>query len=258
VEGTGVERDLGPARTAPDQHDYAAGCGRVGGDTPGLRPADRFEHQLVRVAQALDAPRAQLRRLGAAFGVGIGDGHRAAVGDQQGGEHQPHRPSAHDPDVGGVTPSLDRVHGRGERLGHRRCRRGQPVGNAMECGLGGGNELGEAAEHPGRVSADLGAPTTAWLAGAAGDRIGYEHSLAGVNAHAGGLVAERARVGREHPVAVAPHLDVGAARGRRLHLDDHLAVRLGHLLHAQIPRSVEERRLHGSTTTFNAVALRWS
>src|ERR1700742_1197861 len=57
---------------------------------------------------------------------------------------------------------------------------------------------------------------------------------------------------------VAPHLDVGAARRRRPHLDDDLALGLGDLLHAPILGAVEDRRPHGSTTPLRASPPRCS
>ena len=58
---------------------------------------------------------------------------------------------------------------------------------------------------------------------AARDGVADEHALAGVGAHARRLVAEARRVGRQDRVPAAPHLHVGAARGRRLDADEHLA-----------------------------------
>ena len=141
-----------------------------------------------------------------------------------------------------------------ERLCHRRGVGGQSVGDRVQCRCGRRDPLGEAAEHPGRRAADLGAPGCALPACAAGHRVGHEHALARVGAHARRLVAEPARIRRQHPMSVAPHLGVGPARRRRLDLDDHLTLGVGDVLDPEVLRAEQDRGPHGSTTTLRPPA----
>ena len=160
----------------------------------------------------------------------------------------------------GVAGAVDRMDRGGERLGHRRRVRRQSVGDRVQGGRGRGEVLREPAEDPVRVPADLGAPGAARRARATRDRVGHQHPLAGVGPDARRLVAERARVRRQHAMPVAPHLHVGPAGGGCLDLDQDRAVRrlrVGDPLHTEVLGAVEQRGLHGSTTTFRAVALRW-
>ena len=91
---------------------------------------------------------------------------------------------------------------------------------------------------------------------AAGHGVAHEDALAGVGAHAGGLVAEARRVVAQDPVAVAQHLAVGAARGGRPHLDQHLAGGLVDLLDAQVVGAVEHRRAHHAGAPVRSSAAR--
>ena len=76
------------------------------------------------------------------------------------------------------------------------------------------------------------------------------------DAHAGGLVAEARRVVAQDPVAVAQHLAVGAARGGRPHLDQHLAGGLVDLLDAQVVGAVQDRRAHHAAAPVRSSAAR--
>ncbi|HTX47614.1 MAG TPA: hypothetical protein VMD48_15125 [Solirubrobacteraceae bacterium] len=115
-----------------------------------------------------------------------------------------------------------------------------------------GDQLGKAAQDPLELAADLAAAHDTGSAGAAGDGIRDQHALARVDPDAGGFMAEPARVRCERRMAVTPHLDVGAAGGGGVHLDDDIAGRLRHMFDPQVLRSVKDRRLHGSTTAFKA------
>ena len=55
---------------------------------------------------------------------------------------------------------------------------------------------------------------------------------------------------------MAQHLAIGAARGRRPHLDEHLAGRLGHVLDAQVVGAVEDRRAHHASAPVRSSAAR--
>ena len=90
-----------------------------------------------------------------ALRVEVGDGDVAPVGHQERREHQPHGAAAEHADVAGVRTARDRVDGCGQWLGDGRSRGGKPVGEGVERLLGRGDPFGEAAEHPGRLAADL-------------------------------------------------------------------------------------------------------
>jgi len=124
----------------------------------------------------------------------------------------------------------------------------EAAGDRVQRGRGRRDALGEPAQHPGHRAADLRPPGPARAASAARDGVADEDALARVDPHAGGLVPEPARIRPEDPVAVAQHLHVGAARGRRLDPDHDLARGLGHLLHAQVVGAVQDRRAHPALT----------
>ena len=92
--------------------------------------------------------------------------------------------------------------------------------------------------------AELREPGAARRARAARHGVADEHALAGVVAHAGGLVAEARGVRAEDEVAVAQRLEVGRARGRGLDGHEHLALGLGDLLDAQVAGAVQHRGPH--------------
>jgi hypothetical protein len=96
----------------------------------------------------------------------------------------------------------------------------------VQRGGGRGHPLGEAAEHPRHVLAQLAAARLALRARAARDGVSDQHALAGVLAHADGLVAEARGIRPEDQVTVAQRLRVGRAGGRGLDGDQHVAVGL--------------------------------
>ena len=93
-------------------------------------------------------------------------------------------------------------------------------------------------------------------AGAARHGVAHEDALAGVDAHAGRLVAEARRVIAQDPVAVAQHLAIGAARGGRADLDEHFAGGLVDLLDAQVIGPVEDGRAHQAAAPVRSSAAR--
>ena len=122
-------------------------------------------------------------------------------------------------------------------------------------------QLGEAAEHPARVAADLRCARRGTGRQAPhGDRVADQHALAGVGAHAGGLVAERRRVGaRACGWPWRQHLHVGPARRRRLDptAPRRAAAGSGTSLDAQVlRRRSSSAGPHGTTTALTRVAGR--
>ena len=165
------------------------------GLAPGVGAADGLEHDVV-VGEPLGGHRSRRLGLRPALGVAVGERDGAALGDEQRGEHLAHRAAAEDAGVGGDLAcgrAVERVDGGGERLGHRGGGGLQAVGDGVQGLLGRRHQLGEAAQQPARVAADLRPAGLAVAAGAAGDRVADQHPLARVLAQAGHLVAEAGR-----------------------------------------------------------------
>ncbi len=182
--------------------------------------------------------------------MAVGDGHRPPLRDQQRGAA-----SAPSVRLRARPRRRRRCRARPRERRPRAARPSPPPPRAVRPGSGAARCAGAAIRSAKPPSTHVGArqicarPARQGSQRPARHRVGHEHALAGVDAHAGGLVAERARIRPQRPVAVAPHLHVGAAGRRRLHLDDHLAVRLGHLLDAQVLGTVTGSRPSRDSTT---------
>ena len=258
VERAGREAGVGAGLAAADEHDAAAGRARLDRGAPCVGPADGLEHDVV-IGQHLPAHRARRLGLGAALGVAVGEGDGAPLGDEQGREHLAHRAAAEHAHVGRDLfrgRARDGVDGGGERLGHRGRGGLEPVGDRVERCLRRRHLLGEAAEHPLRLAADLRPPGGAGAAGPARHRVADQHALAGVLAHAAHLVPEGRRARRQQRMAAAPHLHVGPAGGGRLDPDHDLARprdRVGDLEHAQVLVAEQQGGPHESPGRFAAL-----
>ena len=161
------------------------------------------------------------------------------------------RPDGAAAEHGGVgrlrrAPACDRVHRRGERLGHRGDGEVQSVGHRVQRRRGRGDAARRSRRAPSVGAQQICGRPARHGAHAPHATESETSTRSPVSARTpGGLVPERARVRREDPVPVAPHLHVGAARRRGLDLDEHLAglgLRVWTLLHPQVAGAVQDAR----------------
>ena len=196
VDLIGRERDLvaraGSRRRAPRRLPAAAAT------TAGARRRDGRPLRRRARAPSRSTARAPSSRPAP---VARGGGRRASpmrpCAISSDGEHQAHRSAAEDADVVGARAPGDGMERRGQRLGHRRGGRREAVGDRMD--RSGGRARSDRAKPPSTQAGSrqiCGRLAQARLARAACHGIGDEHALAGVDAHAGGLVPERARIRR--------------------------------------------------------------
>ena len=210
---------------ADEDHAAAGGAGLHGG-APGVGPPDGLEHDVV-VGEALGAHRARLLGLGAALGVAVGERDRAALGDQQRGEHLAHRAAAEHAHVGRdllVGRAGDRVDGGGQRLRHGGGGRVEPVRHGVQGRLGRGRSR---SAKPPKIQCG-----SRQICGGRRGRSRQAPQATESPTSTRSPVSSRTpqvswpntrRVGAEQRVPAAPGLDVGAAGGRRLDAHKHLA-----------------------------------
>ncbi len=136
---------------------------------------------------------------------------------------------------------------RSQGLSHGGCLGCKPLGNRVQGGPRSGDPLGKAAEHPRRRAADLDRPHRGTARRRHRPRSPRPAPVRPVSSRlARGLVPEQTGIGCQRPMAVAPHLHVGTARGGGQNLDDHLAGGLGQHPRRAGPPGRGGRRLSSS------------
>ena len=227
-----------PPRSRPTSTTVPPGAAASTAARHASGPADRLEHQ------RRGAPSASTARAPSASAWARRSGWRSATvtvaaGEhEQPREHEAHRPAAEHAGVGAPRRRAPRraPPPRAARPSPRPAG-SRPSGIACSAAAGAAMRSAKAAEHPARRAADLRPPGPAGRAPPARHGVGHEHALAGVLARPGRLVPEGHGYAGSTGMAAAEHLHVGAARRRGVHAHDDLALRVGHLLHAQVVRA---------------------